>query len=213
MIKQLSQTARKIKTSKQEILLQILFVFILPVLLLQTGLIPISARIWVLVITVSLFIILLLKEKWTLDMLHIEKYNFKKFVFPYALFTIISVIVISFFSEKIGREEFAHWWLNSHFIYLFFVVSIFQEVAYRGYLIPALRKIIASPVLIIIINALIFAYMHSIFGNYQLNLLLAFVGGLGFAAMYIKYPNLLLITLSHAVLNFSVVLYGFFIIR
>lgn len=213
MVKQLSQTAEKIKTSKKEILLQILLVFVFPILLLQTGIIPISLRIWVLVVTVSILLLILLKEKWTLEMLHIETHNFKKFIFPYILFTAVSVFIIIFFSEKIGREEFSLWWSNRHFIYLFFVVSVFQEIAYRGYLIPALRKIFVSPILIIIINALIFAYMHSIYGSYQLNLLLAFIGGLGFAAMYIKYPNLVLVTLSHSVLNFSTVLYGFFIVQ
>lgn len=214
MIKQLSQTAEKIKAGKKEVLLQILLVFVLPILLLQTGIIPIRFRIWVLVVTVSILVIFLLKEKWTLEMLHIEKHNLKNFFIPYILFTVASVFIVIFFSERMGREEFSLWWSKRHFIYLFFVVSVFQEIAYRGYLIPALRKIFASPFLIIIIiNALIFTYMHSIYGNYQLNLLLAFIGGLGFAAMYIKYPNLVLVTLSHSVLNFSTVLYGFFIVQ
>jgi|GEM_PF-374065 len=202
----------KIKTSKLEIILQIFFVFIVPVLLFQVGVIPVSLRLWVLVIIVSLFLFILAKEKWTLAIMHLETDTIKKFVWPYVIFTIIGVIIVSFFGEKIGREELAIWWRNSHFIYLFFIVSVFQEVAYRGYLIPALQKIFNSPILVIFLNALIFTYMHSIFGNLQISLFLAFIGGLGFAIMYIKYPNLILITLSHAALNFTAVLYGFFLI-
>ncbi|HZJ41251.1 MAG TPA: type II CAAX endopeptidase family protein [Candidatus Saccharimonadales bacterium] len=203
---------QKIKASKREIILQILLVFIVPVLLLQVGVIPISWRIPALVVAVSIFFFILVRERWTLKMMHIETKNLRKFAWPYIIFTIVSVIAISFFGEQIGHEEFSHWWTNKHFIYLFLVVSIFQEVAYRGYLIPALKKLLGVPFLIILVNALIFAYMHSIFGNLQINLTVAFIGGLGFAIMYLKYPNLILITLSHAVLNFAVVLYGFFTI-
>ena len=213
MLERLSQTAQKIRTSRKEIFLQIFFVFIFPVVLLQTGILPISYRVFVLIIVVSLFLFLLLKEEWTFEMLHIEVRNLKKYFFPYLVFTVAAVIIINTFGEKIGREELALWWSNKHFLYLFLVVSIFQEVAYRGYLIPALRKLTNNTFLIVIINAILFAYMHAMFTHPLVNLPLAFVGGLAFAAMYIKYPNLLLIIASHAALNFSAVLLGFFTIH
>jgi membrane protease YdiL (CAAX protease family) len=203
----------KIRTAKKEIWFQIVAVFILPVLLLQTGIIPLNARVAVLVITVSAFVILLLKQKWTLKTLHIETHNLKKFILPYALFTAAGILLIAFAGEKIGQEEFVRWWTNKHFIYLFLIVSIFQEVAYRGYLIPALQKAVASPALVIFLNTLLFTYMHSIFPNPEVNLLLAAIGGLGFAVMYVRYPNLILITASHAILNFCAVYYGFFTIH
>lgn len=146
-------------------------------------------------------------------MLHIERKHFKKFLVPYILFTIVGVIVISAFGEKTGHEEMSQWWLNDHLLYLFLIVSAFQEIAYRGYLIPALQKIVKSPALVLFFNALIFTYMHAIFPNPQINLPLAFVGGLGFAAIYMRYPNLFLIILSHAVLNFCAILFGFFTIH
>ncbi len=213
MTRKLSLIANKIKTNRIEIVFQILTVFIVPVLLIQTKILPINSRITVLIVTVSLFVILLLKENWTIKMLNMDKKSFKKFLFPYFLFTLIGVIVITSLGEKMGREEIAKWWTNSHFLYLFFVVSIFQEVAYRGYLVPALRKFIPKTALIIFINAILFSYMHSIFPNPEINLPLAFIGGLGFAAMYIEYPSLPLIIASHAVLNFTAVLYGFFMIH
>ena len=200
-------------TSKKEIFIQIVLVFILPVLLLQSGLIPFAARIWVLGLTVTLFIFILRRERWTLKSFHAERCDLKKFIIPYTIFTVVGVVIINILGESIGREEINRWWSNSHFIYLFLVVSIFQEVAYRGYLIPALKKITSSPVLVVLVNAILFTYMHSIFANPQINLPLAFVGGLGFAIMYLKYPNLLLIIISHSVLNFFAVLFGFFITR
>jgi membrane protease YdiL (CAAX protease family) len=213
MIKKISQTVRKIHASKGELLIQIFFVFIVPVLLLERNIIPINTRIPILIGMVTLFVLFLVYEKWTLAMLHLERKNLKKYMLPYLLFTIVGVIVISTFGEQTGHEEMAKWWLNNHLLYLFLIVSAFQEIAYRGYLIPALQKIVGSPVLVLFFNALIFTYMHAIFPNPQINLPLAFVGGLGFAAIYMKYPNLFLIILSHSVLNFCAILFGFFTIQ
>ena len=55
-------------------------------------------------------------------------------------------------------------------------------------------------------------FLHSIFPNPTIGLPIAFIGGLGFALMYMKYPSLLLIIISHSIINFFVVLYGFFVI-
>jgi membrane protease YdiL (CAAX protease family) len=154
----------------------------------------------------------LIKEKWTWTMLGATTYRIKKYLIPYVLFTVCTILLCYIFSERIGNEELIGWWKHGHFLYGFFIVSLFQEIGYRGYLIPALGKIIKNPIFIILVNALLFMFLHVIFPNPMIGLPIAFIGGIGFAVMYMKYPSLPLIIISHALINFFVVLYGFFVV-
>lgn len=209
---QIHYSIENIKTSKKEIYAQILLVFILPILLIKAHLIEVEDRIWVLGILISLLTAVLIKEKWTWTMLGATTHRIKKYLIPYILFTISTILLCYLFSEKIGNEELVGWWKHGHFLYGFFIVSLFQEIGYRGYLIPALGKVIKKPIFIMLVNALIFMFLHVIFPNPMIGLPIAFIGGIGFAVMYMKYPSLPLIIVSHALINFFVVLYGFFVI-
>jgi membrane protease YdiL (CAAX protease family) len=209
---QIAYAIENIKTSKRELLIQIFAVFILPILIIRAGFIEGDDRIWMLVGIVTILLVILLREKWTRAMLGATSYRIKKYLIPYIIFTLISIILISMFGEKLGQPEVAQWWKHSHFIYGFFIVSLFQEIAYRAYLIPALGKLFKSKFFIVVTNALIFMFLHSIFPNPLFGLPIAFVGGIGFALMYMRYPSLLLIIISHSIINFFVVFYGFFVI-
>jgi membrane protease YdiL (CAAX protease family) len=210
----LIKSIEKIITSKKELFIQILFVFFVPIFLLQTGVIRAENRIWILILVVTILTMILVYEKWDSKMLGLSKQNFKKFLPQYFVFTAIGVLFIIYLSEGIlNKEEIKNWWNYSHFLYMFFIVSFFQEIAYRGYLIPALGKLTnKNTSTIIFVNALLFTYLHIIFGNLGISLPLAFLAGISFSSMYIKYPNLILIIISHSILNFFAVLYGFFII-
>lgn len=204
--------AKKVPTSRTGLCIQIFLVFILPILLIQLGILPLHYRIWILVGITTLLVAILIHQRWTLTMLGISTHAMQKACVPYAFFTTVAVLGIALFGEGIGREEMSHWWMHGHFLYGFFITSLFQEIAYRGYLIPALAKIIPKRSFVIIANAFLFMILHSIFPTPALGLPLAFVGGMGFAFMYLRYPNLPLIIVSHAIINFFVVLYGFFMV-
>lgn len=208
----LKNTIESISTSKRELLVQIIIVFIVSISFVASSLIPIGSHVLFLIIVAILFIALLMKERWTLSMLGFHKSSVIRYLLPYIIFTVCGAILISQFGQGIGREEVVHWWQHKHFLYTFFVVSAFQEIAYRGYLIPALGKLTTSPALILICNTLLFTYLHIIFPDLYITIPMALIGGIGFALMYMRYPNMQLIILSHAVLNFVAVLYGFFAI-
>jgi len=93
-------------------------------------------------------------------------------------------------------------------MFLFVFVSFFQELAYRGFLIPKLMLLFNNPLLVILFNALIFMFVHIIYKNRLVNLSITFIMGIIFAWSYFYMPNLILITISHAILNFFGVLYG-----
>ena len=75
---------------------------------------------------------------------------------------------------------------------------------------PKLELLMGIGFLAIAVNAIIFALLHIIYSNDYVSLLMIFAAGLGFAGMYLYYPNLILIALSHSVLNFIAVLFGFY---
>ncbi len=213
MHRSIRKAIHRIETSRMEIFIQIVLVFIVPVALIYAKIIPIQDRVFVLAGMVTLFTIVLVYEKWTPGMFFLQENSIKKYFLPYLVFTIIMMLLLIGFGEYIIKnEEIKRWWTHSHFLYLFFIVSFFQEVAYRGYLIPALGKLSRNVPMIVLTNTLIFVFLHTIFPNPMVGLPVAFVGGLGFAIMYLRYPSLPLIILSHAALNFCAVLYGFFII-
>lgn len=208
----ITNIAQTIRTSKKELFVQIILVFFVPIFLINARVIPIQMRSVALVSIVFFLLLVLLKEKWNFNMLGIQKSTIRTYFPVYLIFTILGVLLISQLGERIGFEELHKWWRYKHFLYLFFIVSAFQEIAYRGYLIPALAKLTDSPLLIILCNTLLFTLLHTIFPNPLINLPLAFIGGFGFSILYMKYPNLPLIILSHSILNFVAVLYGFFIV-
>lgn len=208
----MEKTITNIQTKNWEINLQIFIVFVIPIILINTGIIPIQYRVWTMGILVSILLFILIKEKWTWQMLGLNTNTFRKYALPYIIFTTIGVVGVVVFGERTGQEEIARWWTYNHFIYGFFLVSLLQEIAYRAYLIPALGKLISNPLKIIVVNALLFTFLHTIFPNPILGLPLAFIGGIGFSFMYLRFPNLPLVVLSHAVLNFVIVLYGFFVV-
>lgn len=208
----LEKAISKIGTSKHEIFAHITVVFVFPILFINMDILALEYRIPVLVALITLLFALARQEKWTLPMLGILNGTFKKYILPYIIFTIVGVAGIIMLAQGLGYDPAPEWWHRPHFLYLFFIVSLFQEVGYRGYLIPALGKISPSPLWVLFLNTLLFTFLHTIFPNMVVGLPIAFVAGLGFALMYMKYPNLPLIILSHSILNFFAVLYGFFTI-
>jgi len=61
-----------------------------------------------------------------------------------------------------------------------------------------------------LICGLCFGYMHTIFPRRWHNLILATLGGMAFSSLFYLYPNFLLASLSHMVLNVAAVYFGFF---
>lgn len=191
-------------------LLQIVCLFIVPIVLLVTGVIPGRFRLLVLGIISAVIAGITIQERWTLSQLGIRTDNLAQGIIPYLIFTCAGLCVLFVLAKLLGRRPIQTWWKKSHFLYLFLPISVVQEFAFRGFLIPKLESIITSVVLVIFVNALLFAFLHVIYPHPLINVPLGFLAGIGFTAMYVFYPNLLLVTVSHSVLNFAAVLYSFF---
>ena len=198
--------------SKEIAVVQVLFFFVVPIVLLYFHIIPSSARMFVLLVFSLLIYGVIRKQGWTQSDVGITTSNIRTAWPVYAIATIVAVCVVIVFSEYINMPKTPLWWTKPHFTFLFILVSFFQEFAFRGFLMPLLGKIFRDGMIVIVVNAALFALMHAIYPLPHIGLPLSFAGGLFFAGLYRKYPNLLLVTISHSVLNFLLVWYGFFTI-
>ena len=198
------------KPSKRLILVQIFLIFILPIALLYFKILPADWRVGLLVISALFIYGIIRHEHWTHEDMGIRHDNFKKALPFYFFFTVLSIGVLFLLDYKVGMPD-----INTKMFYLktfifFLPISFFQEFAFRSFLIPRLKEVFKNTYVIIFSNAVLFTLIHIIYPNLGISIPIAFVSGIFFAWLYWKYPNLLLISLSHAVLNVAALLLGFF---
>lgn len=195
---------------RELILYQIFFIFILPIALLTFGIVPLSWRMVVLCISMLFMYGVIQNEKISDHDMGLGKTGLRRGVAAYTLFTIIGAILLVKISLYFGLKPNIVWWKSTHLLFLFLPVSLLQEIAYRGFLFPKLRKLSSKWWVVIGANVILFTVLHAIYPMPDIMLPVAFFSGIGLAVMYRFFPNLLLISASHVILNFIAVLYGFF---
>ena len=188
----------------------VLFLFIFPVIVLYSGLVPFSWRLWMLASFAALVGVISFRGERSLRSLGIRSDNVARAWVPYLLFTLAGVCALFLYALVLGKAPLPGWGQSSHLLFLFIPISFSQEFLYRGFLMPELRRLYVSIVSVVLIDALLFMLLHIIYGEPLITLPLALAGGIAFSYMYYKYPNLLLVALSHSALNFVAVLYGLF---
>lgn len=203
------------KKQKELVWAQILYLYIVPVLILYFKIIPgslVDLRFVMLFVVCLLLYGIVRHNKWTWADMGVRK-DFMKDLIPYAIFTVGSIAFLFWLFKISGTSPMSGWWHNAKFLLLFIPISVLQEVAMRGVLMNMLRRAFKSPIFIIVLNSCLFALIHIIYLNATFVLPFTFIAGLGFAWMYYQYPNLILISISHTILNFVGVALGFFMVR
>lgn len=201
-----------IKKERELVWVQILYLFIIPILLLYFKIIPADFRIVMLFGATILMFGIVHHAKWTYADMGISR-DFMKDIIPYLLMTIGGVFFLVWLAQIVPHSPFLGWWKNIKFLLLFIPISVFQEIIFRGILMNMLRRVFLNPIFVILLNAGVFAFMHVIYLNSTFVLPMTFIAGIGFAWMYYRYQNLILISAAHTVLNFVAMILGFFIIR
>lgn len=149
-------------------------------------------------------------RKWTKRDLGLTRDTFI-FWKQYVLWTVIGLVGILIYWRWLGlaRPVWSHVLLVK-LIGVSMILSFVQEFLYRSYLFRLWNDISRHAWLIILVNVIVFTYMHTIFPNWEIVLPLTGIGGILFAVMYHNYPNFWLISLMHFVLNFAALYLGFF---
>ncbi len=197
---------------RQKLFIEVLLIFLLPVLLLYFNIIPIQFRFYVLAILVCAIIVIVFREKWGLKDFGI-RIPTRRQTMLYIGATILGFFSLLYYATLIGTPLNAQVLTSKWFLLTFFPVSVLQEVAYRGFLIPMLKKVFDDRMTIILVNAALFTVLHIIFKDPNAILPLSFIAGLFFTTLYMRAPNLILVSVCHAILNFFAILFGFFLIQ
>lgn len=184
-------------------------IFILPVILVYFKIIKPKYRLETLGILTLIILLIVLIQGWSLKDLGIRFDNILVSFKPYIFFTLLFIIVIFVVAKIFNRDFVSGWWKRPHFEFLFIPLSLAQELAYRSFLMPLLSLVLDNALAIILLNALLFTFLHAIYYDFKYVALLLFFNGIGFATLYYYYPNFILVFVSHAILNFLAVLYGF----
>lgn len=195
---------------KQKLMTEILAIFLLPVLLIQSGIIPVQFRFFVLFFAVVFIILISIRERYTNKDLGIRTDNIKSSLNIYLLFILVSTIALVYYAKTLGLNIKYELISEPWFLMTFIPVSVFQEVAFRGFLIKILGDVYTDKVTIVIINSLLFMALHAFYPYPLIMLPLALISGIAFSAIYIYRPNLILVSIAHVILNFVAVVLGFF---
>ncbi len=197
---------------QNEVFLEIVYIFIAPVILIYLGIVPYSWRLLVL-LCISLLIMSIIRyQRWTKGQLGLSERLSVGSVAVWGIFTAAGVVAVAFYARRfafvpIDLFDFQESWR----LLLFFIpLSVLQEVAYRAFLTERLRQVAFSSAHRVLLNAMLFTLLHIIYPSPAIALPIAFVGGFLFSLLYEKYPSLLLACISHCLLNFTAVLFGLF---
>ncbi|MDO8628683.1 MAG: hypothetical protein Q7R56_02930 [Nanoarchaeota archaeon] len=193
------------------IMLEIFLLFILPILLLRLKLVPRKFRFYMYIFIILLIFSIFIVEKWSFYQIGFRLDNIRSAVLPYSIFTILSILGIVLYAHLLNRKQVKQWWVYPHFQYGFLVLAFFQQIAFQSFLTHQLQILNMNPLVIILIVTTIFLFMHTIFNSFKEGIPLLIVAGIVYSSFYLIYQNIIIATLSHAVLNFISVLYGFFI--
>ncbi len=192
-------------------LLQILYIFVVPIVLIYTGILPVDFRVLLLFFVTLLTVGIMRHEKMTHEESGLIKPWWKYWEW-YLLVLVVGLAFTVYLSNFIPERKIIPIWKNVRLLTLFIPISILQEVLYRSFLMHKLKSLFNNMWTVILANTFLFTLLHIIYPHKEIMLPFAFSGGIVFAYIYYKKPNIVLISILHAILNFTAVYLGFFVI-
>ena len=188
--------------------IQLFLLFILPIVFLIPEKIPSLLKGATLILVIAITVFISIKEKLSAKELGFRTDNLKQSFVPYGVFTLTAVLVVILLSNLLHKQPLSQWWTYSHLQWGFLPISFVQEFIYRSFAQTKLQKIM-KPIWAILVATILYSFIHVLWKD-PLILALSFAGGIGFGYLWYKYPNLYLLTISHAILNFLIIYLGFF---
>ena len=189
-------------------LLYILLPFILLPVLIRYRVIPPAFRL----VTLAWYVLVVFAYELShssLNELGLRSDNLQAGLLPFATCTLAMFLCLLLFSAILKTKKKFKWKKDPHFLFLFIPISIAQQLIFQVYLLQSLLEY-TNPLLAIITTAALFGFLHTIYPRPWFNFLVTTAGGIVFASLYYLYPNILLASLSHMIVNVTAIYLGFF---
>jgi membrane protease YdiL (CAAX protease family) len=188
---------------------ELFFLVILPIMLVKLHIIPPRWRVQTIVLVFLSCLVVLAMRDVDLGSIGFTDDNLPEALELYAVAAALGIAAV-FGLAKLYRNQFEKdWYRDTHKIVLFLPLSFMQQFVFQGFILNELLRV-TTPGTAVIITAALFGYMHTIYPHPVRNLAITAIAGLYFASLYLIIPNLIAITLAHAVLNFMLINFGFF---
>jgi membrane protease YdiL (CAAX protease family) len=186
--------------STASILLRLAAIFVLPVLLIATGVLPFGWRFAVL-LAMTLAAATVAWSRHSLDSLGFRRAT----PGTWMLWSIMPAIFLAgaFLLQRHPRPHEGTWF------YAFFVLvsAPAQEFLYRGFLFAELGTLRLPSNLIVTLSAVLFSFMHVIYRD-PLTVALTLAAGLGWALVYQSTRRFPVVALSHAAIGAVAIFLG-----
>lgn len=192
-------------------LLQIIYIFVVPVLLIYFGVLPVDFRVIILFSVTLLVIGIMRHEKFSHEDAGFTNPWWKYFLWYLGAF-VVGLLCTIYLEKILPIGPSMGWWENKRLLTLFIPVSILQEVLYRSFLMHKLKRLFTNMWTVILSNTFLFTLLHIIYPQKQIMLPFAFFAGLMFSYIYYRKPNIVLVSILHSILNFIAVYLGFFVL-
>lgn len=190
----------KAVTRKCILILEMIGIFILLPCLYYFDIFPGHKSIPLLIVFLLLLFALIYSKSF--DNKRFRMNNFKGWKCIFIRFVIITLLLLGY--VFLFENEFL-FFIPRNNIFLWLMIMIFyplwsaytQELIFRAYFFYRYKDLIKNQTILIVLNALLFAFMHFIFNSW-VAIVLSFFAGLMFALTYIKSKSLLVVAIEHA---------------
>mgnify|MGYP005857259377 CR=1 FL=1 len=191
-----------------KLLTEVFVIYYLPVLLILFNIIPFEFRFGMLVIITSILIVYSLIRKKSLKSLGIRLDNLKQsLILNLSYSAIFVLLMLTLYYLNMIREPTLPKW-SMFFLFYVFISSPSQEFLYRSYLFNLFDHYkIKSNYTRVLFSSFTYAFLHLIYLDFT-TFLTPFLIGIGWGIIYQKYPNLIGVSISHAILGVVSILVG-----
>lgn len=173
----------------------------LPVLLIWSGAVPFACRFYVLALVLASFLAFGLCQGYRLRDLGCTLAGSRNALRWNLLFSLLGGIglYLTYRSGLLMPRE--HSYSLAGYLFYIFLLAPVQELIFRGILFAEMKRCqIVDPKAILLISATTFSFLHVIYNHPPL-LLITFVSGLVWGMLYLRWPSLWGVTLSHSLLG------------
>ena len=190
----------------------VFMISVFPITLVKLGVVPRNFRFLVLFGVVLLVGVL----GYWLQLGFWEYYAFSLVSFETVVwygFMVVAAVYGLYFARFIFKTGKAHLWhKDPHFQFLFVPISFAQQFLFQGFILTILLGYF-NPIVSVIVTAVLFGYLHTIYPRPVMSFFVGSIGGLLFASVFVLHPDLLVSSVAHSILNFTAVYLGFFSFR